>query len=166
MALLRRLRLFLPILAIGFTAPAVHGQFDITVDVMPTGGGMFHYEYTATNTTAIDMVILSLLIPAEPGAISNLSGPAGFATSFDPGLGYLDFIGDQNLFEPALPAGLFTFDSPYGPGPVGYESLNVNGTFFSGSTTGPVIPEPGSGLLLLAGLTFLARARGAGRRHN
>ncbi|GMU22354.1 MAG: hypothetical protein AMXMBFR13_24400 [Phycisphaerae bacterium] len=149
-------------LLLGLGAAPALAQVDIAVEVTPAGEGLFHYAYSLTNLGSADVAIVSIAVPPDPLAIDNLMAPAGFLASFDPGLGFLDFVEATQSFEPAVGVSGFSFDSPFGPGSAGYTALDANGLMFSGNTTAPV-PEPTSALSLAACLTLLVYGRGRTR---
>jgi hypothetical protein len=157
-----RIAMGLPVLAV---SPATTwGQLNISASVTPMGGGIFHYDYSVTNATALDMVILSIAVPADPLAIDNLVAPAGFLASFDPGVGFLDFIENTQPFAPSVEVSGFTFDSPFAADEADYFALNANGAPFEGTTLAPV-PEPSTTLLIATTLAALIPRRRYGPSH-
>ncbi len=159
-----------------FSAGAARAQVTV-VPVVTSAGGVFNYSYTVTNFTADDLFVLNINgLPQVAGAATNLTAPAGFQITFDPGnanspSGIVSFLGD---FAPGSVNSGFSFSSAFGPGAVAFdtEGSNLNSTAggtdtFNGTTLAPV-PEASTTVSLGAGvllLTFCAvRRRRAGAR--
>ncbi len=128
--------------------------------------GFFHYDYTISNDTNSDFLLVTLDVAAQPNAIQNLVAPTGFFSNFDAGLGLLDFAGQESI---GFPAGStftgFEFDSPLQPRASSFTALrldaNENPVTFTGRTQAPApVPEPSStaGLVaLVSGFLLLRR---------
>jgi len=156
-----------------FSAGAARAQL-LPVIVAPTvtsAGGVFNYSYTVTNFSADDLFTLNINgLPQVPGALTNLTAPAGFQITFDPGnanspSGIVTFLGD---FMPGSVNSGFSFSSTFGPGTVTFDAEGSNlssptpaNDTFTGTTLAPV-PEASTVVSLGAGvllLTFCAVRR-------
>ncbi len=151
-----------------FSAGAAHAQLQVTV--VPTvtpDGALFDYSYSITNFTANDLFIVNLNnLPMVPGALTNLTAPAGFLISpYDPGVGIESFLADSQDFTAGSTISGFSFSSPFGPGTVPFDSEDIAGGMFTGTTLAPV-PEAstlfslGAGVLLLT-FSVVRRRRAA-----
>jgi hypothetical protein len=149
-------------LALSFLAIAISQAGDVTVTpvVTPEGGGLFDYDYTITNETGNDLPVLDISV--TPGlTIQDLQAPAGFLTAYDSGLGLVSFLEDTGAFGPTPLSG-FEFDSSVPPGPTTFTATFFDGSTTTGTTQGPVVPEPASFTLFAAGgavMLFLRRRR-------
>ncbi len=143
---------------------------DAQVIVTPTvnfSDGLYHYNYSISNSTANDVFIVDITVPINlPSVVQNLSAPAGFQSQFDSTLGLVSFLEDTSVFS-ATPVNGFIFDSPLAPGPAPFNTTFVTpggqtGTG-SGRTSAPATPEPGSlaviGALGASGLLALRRRK-------
>jgi hypothetical protein len=153
-----------------FSAGAARAQVTVAPTVTSTGA-LFNYSYTVTNFSADDLFTLNINgLPQVPGALTNLTAPAGFQIAFDPGnanspSGIVTFLGD---FMPGSVNSGFSFSSTFGPGTVAFdaEGSNLNSATpandtFMGTTLAPV-PEASTVVSLGAGvllLTFCAVRR-------
>ena len=143
------------------------------VTVVPTttfDDGLFHYDYTISNNTTNDFLLVTLDVAAQPNAIQNLATPDGFVAIFDAGLGLLDFGGEDS---PGFSAGStftgFEFDSPFQPEVSSFTALrldtNENPVTFTGRTSAPTaVPEPSTiAGLAIASTMLLFRRKRAGK---
>jgi hypothetical protein len=142
-------------------------QITVTPDVT-LGNGLYHYDYTVANNGTTDLLDVAIDVAAMPDAIQNLMAPDGFQTSFDSGLGIVDFLADSHTFTAGGSLSGFAFDSPFGPTDSTFTTLDVNGDTFTGATAAPTgVPEPGGVALLGAaattGIVALRRRRAARR---
>lgn len=129
------------------------------------GGGAYEYAASVSNTGPQDVAIVSLVdAPLNDPLISaSLSAPAGFSTSYDPGLGFLDFLADLS-FAAGSTVGGFSFQSLAAPGASFslFEALTVDGDKLTGRVRYPGISVPDSGNSLAAlsvGMVVLGAAR-------
>lgn len=130
---------------------------DVTVTPTTTfDDGLFHYDYTISNNTTNDFLLVTLDVAAQPNTIQNLSTPDGFIGIFDAGLGLLDFGGEDSPgFTAESTFTGFEFDSPFQPRVSSFTALrldaNENPVTFTGRTSAPTaVPEPS----MLAGLAL------------
>lgn len=149
------------------TVGAAHAQVAVT-PAITTAAGISTFDYTIDNATANDLAIVSISVPAIPGAVFDLTTPAGFLASFDSGTGFVDFLADTSSFTAGSSLSGFKFSSAFKPGPSTFSALDVLGSSFSGPTTSAAVPEPTSAvwlsLLALSGLSHLfARRLGRAR---
>jgi hypothetical protein len=84
--------------------------------VTPTGGGVFHYEFSVTSDLA-DLFLVSITDapPGDPLIAATLTTPVGYLANYDSGLGLLDFIADTAIFFPFGTTSGFAFDSSFSP---------------------------------------------------
>jgi len=148
-------------LGIFVASGAVHALI-VEATVLPLGGGVFHYDFSITNDEAEDVSIVSIVDAplADPLIDPSLATPAGFLGSYDGGLGFVDFFEDTELFGVGTTKGPFSFNSMSGPAPgvfSAFEALSIFGTLYSGDVdvtiVAPVIPEPGTVVLLAVGVS-------------
>jgi hypothetical protein len=155
----------LALLLLVSSAVAVGGPIWVS-PVVTQDGSIFHYNYTISNGTGLDLAVLDITVRTGL-AISGLEAPFGFEAAYDPGLGLVSFLENTAVFG-ATPLSGFAFNASLGPSSTSFTGTlvdaNSNLSTMSGSTTGPAgagVPEPGS-LYLLAGgasLTVLYRRR-------
>ena len=138
---------------------------DVFGTASPLGGGIFHWDFSVVNNSVPDLLLVTVVDAplGDPLIDGSLTGPPGFLTNYDGGLGFLDFIADTALFFPLGETSFFSFDSMSGPG-VAFTSFEARGidTFdnpFVGQVNGTqppvVIPEPGQLTLLAVGLAVI-----------
>jgi hypothetical protein len=140
------------------TAPSLSQALIITAKVAPTGGGLFHYDFSITNDGLEDVVLASIVdAPTGDADIDNtLFAPAGFLASYDSGLGIVDFLSDADLFAVGTTKKGFGFDSSSGPTDGFFDvftALTINGDELAGQVQQQVIPEPSTIALLALGLS-------------
>jgi len=159
---------------IAVTAVAFASLFAITVagaqvvvtPAISSAAGITTFDYSITNNTLTDLVIVSISVPAIPGAVFDLAAPVGFLTSFDSGVGIVDFIADTESFGAGATQSGFLFSSRFPAGPAAFTALDAAGTEITGSTVSAVVPEPGAIAWWLAApaLCIALHRRGAWRR--
>lgn len=160
---------FAAITSLLFAACTAQAQVSVTPTV-GSSGGLFHYDYSVTNMTGNEVILVDVDVPQDPLAVQNPTAPTGFKIAFDPGLGLVSFLEDSDLFS-TTPVSGFTFDSIFGPGSTPFQATFIDpatgglGTL-PGITIGPTaVPEPGSlatlAALALSGTLLLRRRKAA-----
>jgi len=147
-----------------FSAGAARAQVTIVPTVTPNGA-LFNYSYSVTNSTANDVIVVNLNnLPMVSGALTNLTAPMGFQTTFDPGVGIASFLpalGSTQDFMPGSITSGFSFSSAFGPGTVGFGAEDITGGMLTGTTlapavpAAPAVPEPSTLISLGAGVLLL-----------
>jgi hypothetical protein len=130
--------------------------------------GLYHYDYSISNTSASDLFDLDINVPTDAVAgtqvIRNLSAPVGFQSADDSVLGLVSFLEDTSSFT-ATPQDGFVFDSPFGPNNAVFTANLAPAaggiTTLTGQTLAPATPEPGSmavlGALAASGIFAVRR---------
>jgi hypothetical protein len=145
-----RIGRILQFLALSFVASAVAQAALITVTpTIAQNGALFHYNYTITNGTGLDVPVLDITVQPGTGTILDLSAATGFLTAYDPILGLVSFLENTGTFGSTAQSG-FAFDSTISPQATAFTATFADGTTASGATQGPVVPEPASLLLVAA----------------
>lgn len=134
----------------------VHGAVNFISTVnLNIATNLYEYSYSIQNTGQFDLILVS--VPAATSAnLIGISAPAGFALTFDPSQGWLNFNEDNDIFtDQTFASGStvspFKFSSALAPGNASFTAYDVAGTEFTGTTLSPV-PEPS--VSLLSGLAF------------
>jgi hypothetical protein len=127
--------------------------------VSAAGGGLFHYEFTITNDTPDDVILVSLVDGPtnDLDLAASLVAPPEYFASYDPGLGIVDFLEATELFAAAGSVGGFAFDSSAGPESgffTTFEAFTALGDPLGGDVV--LVPEPSTFVLLSAALAALA----------
>ncbi len=175
--MLPRLRRFAAPLALAgafgafFSAGSARAQM-LQVSVLPTitqAGSLFTYNYSITNFTPADLTIVNISgLPLEADTATNLMAPAGFQTTFDPGVGIMSFsptLNSTQAFSAGSTISGFSFSSIFSPSTVSFDTLDVDGNTSTGTTLGPAgapVPEASTFVSLgigLSALTFIAVRR-------
>jgi hypothetical protein len=161
----------LPIAVILFAAAAsmaTAGPVVVNATVTPLGP-LFHYDYSITNNTGDDLLIVDITVPKDPSLVSGLTAPSGFQAAFDSGLGLVSFLEDSSFFTASPIEGL-AFDSPNSPAASSFDATVFNAALGLYTVPGPtvspvVVPEPGYApvlaVLALAFSMFLLSGRKA-----
>lgn len=131
------------------------------------GGGFFSYNFTIQNLGTTTLADISLAVPTGANSVTNLSAPTGFQSIFDPSLGFVDFLADndpntpQDFFGGTSVSG-FLFRSPTLLTGARFDALDENGAATNGTIrlSASAAPEPGTlGLLAAAGIPLAALVR-------
>lgn len=146
-------------LSVWLTAGLCAATLMVDATVQSLGGGLFHYDYSITNTMQ-DVSIVSITdAPTQDVTITNtLAAPTGFLASYDPNLGIVDFLENTNLFGMGTTVNHFQFDSAFGPDAglfSTFTALTTDGLTLTGAVQTQVVPEPGTLVLLALGLSML-----------
>jgi hypothetical protein len=161
-------RRFWPCLVLASCSWAASAHADVFIDAIVTPlGSSFRYEFSISNNEAEDLALVSIVdVPLGDALIgTSLITPTGFLSSYDGGLGIVDFLSDAELFAAGLTLGGFSFESLTGPGAffTKFEALSLGGTSFAGAVRSTVVPDAGSTLAALGlaacALTPLIRRR-------
>jgi len=143
-------------------ASVCHAALMVEATVQPLSGGLFHYEYTITNDTPDDVVLVTITdapTNEDTNITNTLAAPVGFLASYDFGLGFVDFLADTSLFGSMTTVSGFSFDSAFGPAAGffnAFAALTLNGDTPTGAIQRQVVPEPGTLALLALGLGAFA----------
>ncbi len=151
-------RLLAPVFALGLLSQA-HAA-SLLINVATTNlGSTYQYDFTISNTGSTDIPIVSIgdAPIGEPLIGSTLTTPAGFAGSYDGGLGKIDFLGNTQSFTAGSTFSGFSFQSAAAPGTAftSFSAFDNNGT----PATVTVVPEASASILAMAGLVALAAKR-------
>ena len=156
------LGLFLGAIPLGTASGAVNLINSVNFN---SGTALYEYSYSIQNTGSFDLALVS--VPAGNAAnVIGITAPTGFALTFDPSQGWINFNEDNDIFtEQTFAAGTtvsaFTFRSALAPGSVTFTAYDVSGTEFTGTTLSPV-PEPSvsllGGIAITAGLAKRRRS--------
>jgi hypothetical protein len=150
-------------------APAQQLQTDLVPQVTAVPGGGTRYQYTITNLAQSSLNVDGFVLDVPATAnLRALTGPADWDIFYSAGSTQVTWATvDLPTYSPLRPgqSGTFSFETDLGPGSVGFTITGIDDTFQftgrnTGVTTGPVapVPEPGTGLLIAAGVLGLARA--------
>ena len=141
---------------LGLAPLATEAGVLISGTVLPLGGS-YRYEFSVENTDPADYLVVSFTdAPLADALIGpSLAAPAGFLTSYDSGLGFLDLLGDLELFAAGTTQGTFAFESLAPPNQAftTVTALDDTLTEVTGEARWQVIPEPAAvGTVLGLGL--------------
>lgn len=132
---------------------ASHAALFLNGTVTPLAGS-FRYDLSVQNTGPEDYVLVSITDAplADPLIDPSLSGPAGFLTAYDDGLGFVDFLEDTDLFAAGSVSGPFSFESLAGPGPAFsiFEAYTTGLDLTTGRIQWTVVPEPAAATAIVA----------------
>jgi hypothetical protein len=150
----QNLRALCAALALFAVSATVHATLIVTLDVTPSGAGLFHYDVEVTNTGVTDVALVSLSAPIGDAAIgASLVAPAGFLALYDDLLGFIDFVEDSSAFAAAGTVQGFGFDSAnaFASGFFDvFTAIDIAGRVVDGHVS--LVPEPGG--LSLVGAAF------------
>ena len=142
-----------------------HAQLTVDATVSPQSGGLFRYDFTISNGTNEDVVIVSVRdTPLQDLALqASLTAPTDFLAAYEGTVGVVDFAEATALFAAGNTVGGFYFDTAVGPGAgffATFEALTDGGVPISGIVS---LPEPATTPMLLIGALAIAlRARRRG----
>src|ERR1043165_6568316 len=82
------------ILASSLFAPKLWAPPFVHSDITPLGGGLYEYDFSILNTGPEDIVLVTITDAplGDPLIAGSLVTPPGFLSSYDSGLGFVDFI--------------------------------------------------------------------------
>lgn len=154
------------------TAPIVSAVPIVDMTVTPLGGS-FRYEISVNNTSAEDVILVTITDAPIGDALitATLTAPTGFLASYDSGLGFVDLIEFTALFAAGTTVSGFSFESLSSPAShfSAFEGFEADLDFFSGNINRTIVsspPSPGQpngvpdsgGTLAMASLAFLTVA--------
>lgn len=155
--------------------PAAAQSVSVFGTITPISGG-FSYALSVTYlnlvTPSDTLALVTVDVPAQAGAITNLNPPTGFIMAFDSGLGTLDLAEDNNVstvqqFLAGTTQGQFRFNSPFnltGRTFTALDSTNVYSGTISLQAGQASAPEPTSIAMLALGVLGGAGVVAARRR--
>jgi hypothetical protein len=125
-------------------------QAQVTVsDLVTPNGALYHNNYTVTNSSSTDVLLIDITAPADPSAVQNPAAPAGYGISFDPGFGLVTLLEDTDplnnpQFFGSTPVSGFQYDSPFAPTGAIFTAyaVDANGNLIV-LRSSAVTPEPG-----------------------
>jgi hypothetical protein len=148
-----RSRIFLTFAAIAAAAVPVPVQALTVEGTRTVISGGFHYEFTVDNSAGPnEVLVVTLNAPPNDALLaSTLAGPGGFQTSYDPGLGLVDYLADTISFAVGSVISGFTFDSTASPPQffTTFTALDLEAETFTGSVAFKQAPDPGSTLFFV-----------------
>lgn len=147
--------LLIAIAAVGISAsPALtHAQAIVTPTVTQLNTGVYHYDYSITNTTADDLFDVDIQVLPGPGVIFNVGAPTGFTTLYDYGLGLVSYTEDTGVFSMNTAVSGFVYDSLLAPKTstfIANRTPASGGIIATNGSTPSAVPEPGSLTLICA----------------
>src|SRR6185503_20563400 len=100
------------ILTLCLVAQTVTAQVNVDAIVTPLIGS-FRYDISVSNNAGEDLALVSIVDApiGDPLIDPTLVTPAGFLGSYDGGLGFVDFLGDTDLFAAGSTVSGFSFES-------------------------------------------------------
>ena len=151
----------LSLVALGLMTAKGAAAADVIVQANVTPlGSQFRYDYTLTNVSAADNLILLSLTRPGPSSITDISAPSGWDSS-NLDAAYVDFIAQGSGLAPGSgPLAGFGYTSAV-RNPVDFQAFDASGNLYEGSVIGAsAIPEPGTFVLLgFAALALVACSR-------
>ena len=145
-------------MALSTLAASLGNAGPVTVTPAVTqNGSLFHYNYSITNTTGIDVPVIDITVNKGTGVILNLVAPVGFMKAYDSNLGLVSFLEDTAAFGAMAISG-FAFDSPISAKASSFAATFADGSVMNGATLAPV-PEPATLSLFAAGAILVAFRR-------
>jgi len=128
---------------------------NVDVTISQTAPGTWKYQYILGNEQGSTSEIYDFFLSFD-GIPDNVISPGGWDTI--PGISFIDWSADfDSEILPGDSLSGFSFEAPYGPGNITFETMDTNWDTYSGITKGPAapIPEPATFLILISGLTGL-----------
>ena len=144
---------------------AAAAPINVNYVVAPQGSSFF-YDFSVNDTSAPNLLSVTLTLPSQITALANLTTPGGFSIFFDGVSHLLDFVEDTRSFAVGSPLDGFRFVSPVRFGDVSFSALSFDSNQNLVTTTGATasaVPEPGGWALLTCGAALLFAFRHAQR---
>lgn len=141
---------------------AAHAQAPIISAVYTQGGGLFNYNFSVQNLGSFTLADISITVGSA--SVLNPVAPTGFQIAYDPGLGLVDFLADNNAATPqdffaGTTVSGFRFTSNTLLNGARFDATDDQGIPTNGTVraTAVAAPEPGTlGLFAFAGMPFAA----------
>ena len=143
-------------------APAAHAQMPVVSAVFGQTGTTFNYNFSVFNNTPFTLAIVNINLPTGATLLGTPSAPTGFIAPYDPGVNIVSFAADadtttpQDFFAGTTVSG-FLLSSQTNLNGVGFDALDEQGNFYTGTVNAVAAPEPST----LGLLAFAAPAMGA-----
>lgn len=151
----------LSLVALGLTLARAASASPVIVQANVTPlGSQFRYDYTLTNVSAADNLVLLSLTRPGPSSITDITAPSGWDFS-NLDATYVDFIAQGSGLAPGSgPLAGFGYTSAV-RNPVDFQAFDASGNLYEGSVTGAsAVPEPSTFVLLgFATLALFACSR-------
>ena len=128
---------------------------NVDVTISQTATGTWQYQYILGNNDTSTDDIFDFFLSFD-GIPDNVISPGGWGPIS--GISFIDWLADiGSEISPGNSLSGFSFEAPYGPGNITFETMDTNWDTYSGITKGPAapIPEPATFLILISGLTGL-----------
>lgn len=160
-----------PLIVTLFLLPVARAGSNNVVIISTVSGspGAYSYSYGVDNQTAVGILLFSLTLTGDVGAIES---PVGWVSATDipgPGETQVEWVSTGVPFDVPASGTLsgFSFTSDSGPGIVAFSTFDENFSEFDGQTTGPIAssvstPEPSAFVLFaisLVGVFALRQVR-------
>lgn len=127
------------------TAPIVSAVPIVDMTVTPLGGS-FRYEISVNNTSAEDVILVTITDAPIGDALitATLTAPTGFLASYDSGLGFVDLIEFTALFAAGTTVSGFSFESLSSPAShfSAFQGFEADLDFFSGNINRTIVSSP------------------------
>lgn len=124
----------------------VHAQAIVTPTVTQLSNGVYHYNYSITNTSADDLFDVDIQVLSGPGVVFNVSAPTGFSSLYDYGLGLVSYTEDTGVFSMNTAVNGFVYDSLLAPKSSVFTANRTpssGGIIATNGITPSAVPEPG-----------------------
>jgi hypothetical protein len=148
-----------------FAGTAQQAKAQVSVSGFFVAGVPTTYGLFVNNGSPLTLALVTISVPAQVNAVTNLSAPNGFQMVFDSDFGTLDLLEDADIFTqptfaPGSTVGIFQLQSELDLNGAAFTALDVQGNPFTGTISlNPLAaPEPGTLALALISLPALGYA--------